>query len=36
MKLAEWLAEVPETSANAGPGKALSDNEPGSRARPLQ
>jgi hypothetical protein len=36
MKLAEWLAGVPEGAAKAGPGRVLADGEPGSRAQPLR
>lgn len=35
MTLADWLAEAPEASAKPGPGKALVDGAPGSRAHPL-
>ena len=36
MKLAEWLAGVPDGAAKAGPGKRLIEGEPGSRAQPLR
>lgn len=34
MRLAEWLAQMPEAAAKAGPGVGLETGMPGSRERP--